>query len=400
MTLRISGLVALMHHVRAQLAAGLPPEAAAALHAHIAAALAEVEQIARRQRRTPQDLPAPSYRAYQFLKSLESGDLPRRAANHPAPPAPPVRVRHLVGLAEGFNERLDALTHDGAVPPAAAAATLRAEAAEHAASVEALCAERGSLPAGLPTPSRRAYQWLKFASEADPLQAALEALALARQLLAAARWPPRKALRGRPVLLAFYPTAYLYRMQTVGRSVRVVLAPGYVYAPAPVLEAVLRVALGYDRGAARQQLHAYAAGPEFAEATMALEVATEPPPGSLRGRHYDLDEVFQRVNAACFGGRLARPRLTWSRTITGRLLGYYQQSTDRLMLSLALDDPRVPPAAIDLVMYHELLHKHLGFQLVNGRHRAHTDAFRHAERQFPGYDEAKAFLDQMGLLLG
>ena len=399
-SLRLSGLVALMHHVRADLAAGLLPEDVPAFRQRVSAAIATVEQAARSRRLTPRHLPTPSYRAYQFLKSLDLDHLPVRAAEAPAPAAPPVRIRSLVALAERLNDQLDAHTRDGASPVPATAAALVAEARQHAAAVEAVCAQRQSRPAGLPTPSRRAYQWLKFLSDPAQFQAAVDALLLARQVLVRARWPWRPTLAGHPVRLAFYPTAYLYRMRPAGGVARVTLAPGYLNAPAPVLDALLRIALGFGRRAARELLHGYALTPEYAEAVMALEVATEPPPGSLRGRHYDLDEVFERVNAAYFESRLARPRLTWSRTITGRLLGYYQHAADRLMLSLALDDPRVPPAAIDLVMYHELLHKHLGLQVVNGRHYAHTETFRRLERQFRAYEEAKAFLDQLGVLLG
>jgi hypothetical protein len=164
------------------------------------------------------------------------------------------------------------------------------------------------------------------------------------------------------------------------------------------LEAVLRAALGFARQPVKAQLHAYANSDDYAETVVALELLTEPPPGSLRGRHYDLDQVFDAVNARYFSGGLARPRLTWSRTITGRLLGYYQRSGDRLMISQALDDPAVPRPVIDLVMYHELLHKHLGVQVVNGRHYAHTEAFRRAERQFEGYAEAQQFLEHYGSL--
>lgn len=390
-----------MTTVRAELAAGLLPEEAPAFRQRVRAAVAEVEQIVRRQRRAPRHLPAPSYRAYLFLKNLDLERLPLREAGAPPPAAPPVRVRNLIAIAERLNDDLDALTRDGAAPAQGdpRVAALLAQAQQQSTAVEALCAERGSLTAGLPTPSRRAYQWLKFLGEAEALQDALAALALARQVLALARWAWRPTLASLPVRLAFYPTAYLYRMRPVGGVARVDIAPGYINAPTSVLEAVLRAALGYNRRPVRAALHAYAAGPEFAEATMALELTTEPPPGSRRGRHYDLDEVFQRVNAGYFEGRLARPRLAWSRTITGRLLGYYQRSTDRLMLSLTLDDARVPPSAIELVMYHELLHKHLGVAVVNGRHYAHTDAFRRAERQFRQYAEAKAFLDQVGVLL-
>jgi hypothetical protein len=65
------------------------------------------------------------------------------------------------------------------------------------------------------------------------------------------------------------------------------------------------------------------------------------------------------------------------------------------MISRVLDHPRVPAAAIDLVMYHELLHKRLGVQVINGRQYAHTPAFRQAEREFRGFEAAQAFLKRL-----
>ena len=306
-----------------------------------------------------------------------------------------MRVRNLTALTTHLQARLAELKPGDEAALASLAGTAQA-AAER---VEALCAQRGVTPAALPAQSRRAFQWLRFLADLDQTAAVSDALGLARHVLAQAQWPRRRALAGCPVRLEFYPMAYLYRMRPEARRtrspLRVTLAPGYVYAPPDVLEAVLRAALGYGR-AARARLHAYALGADFAETTQALELATEPPPSSLGGAHYNLEQVFERVNQACFDGQVARPRLAWSSTIARRLLGFYQQASDRLTLSRVLDDPRVPPEAIELVMYHELLHKQLGVQMVNGRHYAHTEAFHAAERQFPNYARAKAFLDQMG----
>jgi hypothetical protein len=131
---------------------------------------------------------------------------------------------------------------------------------------------------------------------------------------------------------------------------------------------------------------------------LALELAAgaAPDPLGARGTHRDLAEVFERVNRGCFGGRLGPPRLVWSRRHTGRKLGHYQPLTDTVMLSLNLDDARVPDVAVDFVMYHELLHRELGAQIVNGRHIVHGPAFRRAERRFPGYEAAQAFLGGAG----
>ena len=306
-----------------------------------------------------------------------------------------MRLKNLIVVTERLQDDLGQLDSGDAAALANISAVARATA-EH---VAALCAEAKGTPAELPTPSRRAFQWLTFLADPDQAAAASDALALARHVLAQAAWPRRRALAGRPVRVDFYPNAYLYRMRPETRSararLRVTLAPGYVYAPPDVLDALLRAALGYGPGA-RARLHAYALSADFAETTQALELATEPAPGSRAGAHYDLEQVFERVNSACFAGQLARPRLAWSSTIARRLLGYYQHASDRLTLSRVLDNARVPPAAIDLVMYHELLHKQLGVQIVNGRHYAHTEAFHAAERRFPGYAAAKAFLDRLG----
>ena len=306
-----------------------------------------------------------------------------------------MKLRNVAATAARLQARLAELSA-GDEP---ALAQLAGQARAAAGTVEALCAAGKASPAQLPAPSRRAYQWLNFLSDPDQAAAVVDATALARFVLSRARWPRRRSLAGCPVRVEFYPTAYLFRMRPEafrpGANLRVTFAPGYLYAPPDVLEAVLRAALGYGR-AARARLHAYSLGADFGETTQALELATEPPPGGLRGAHYDLEQVFERVNAAYFAGQLPRPRLAWSSTIARRLLGYYQHASDRLTISRVLDDPRVPPDAIDLVMYHELLHKRLGLQTVNGRHYAHTEAFHAAERRFHAYREAKAFLDRLG----
>jgi hypothetical protein len=264
--------------------------------------------------------------------------------------------------------------------------------------VEAIALRAGHPLASLPMPSQRAYQWLAFLSEAENAVSAAAALALAREVLARATWPRRKPIVGCPVVIEFYPSASLYRMRPESKrpsaTLRVTIAAGYLYAPPDVLEAVLRAALGHGR-AARARLHAYALGEDFSETTQALELATEPLPGGLRGAHYDLERVFETVNAAYFGGGLARPRLTWSSAVARRRLGYYQPSSDRLVVSRALDAPGVPACAIELVMYHELLHKNLGMQVVNGRQAAHTEQFRQAERQFREFQTAEAFLKNL-----
>src|SRR5688572_32469268 len=111
--LRITGLVSLMRQVRSELAAGILPKDVPAFRQRVTAAVQQVEQLARSQRRRPAALPAQSYRAYLFLKSLDLDHLPQRAAEGPPPAVPAVRVRNLVAIADRLNDQLEALTCHG-----------------------------------------------------------------------------------------------------------------------------------------------------------------------------------------------------------------------------------------------------------------------------------------------
>jgi hypothetical protein len=144
----------------------------------------------------------------------------------------------------------------------------------------------------------------------------------------------------------------------------------------------------------------FAGNPAASASAMAAPVpasSSVPDAGAsrTRGSYYDLVEVFERINSTCFGGRVERPHLTWNAVLTRRKLGHYQPGTDTVMISLTLDSPSVPAFVVDFIMYHELLHKTFGVPLVNGRQRAHTAAFRRAEKQFPRYDEAQEFIKKI-----
>jgi predicted metal-dependent hydrolase len=67
------------------------------------------------------------------------------------------------------------------------------------------------------------------------------------------------------------------------------------------------------------------------------------------------------------------------------------------MLSVTLDDPSVPAYVVDFVLYHELLHKKHGSNLVNGRRLAHSSGFRAEERQFAEYAAAEQRLKELAL---
>ncbi|MFQ3581063.1 MAG: SprT-like domain-containing protein [Chloracidobacterium sp.] len=111
-----------------------------------------------------------------------------------------------------------------------------------------------------------------------------------------------------------------------------------------------------------------------------------------RGRHYDLERLFQYLNRRYFDGRLAHPALTWSQRRTRRTFGHYDAAHHTIVISRTLDDGRVPQMVVEYVLYHEMLHIKHGVTHINGRRCVHTPAFQEDERQFESYDLASAWL--------
>ena len=398
--LRIKGLVASAAYVRKRLQTGVPVEEADAFRRRVGDTISLVDQLCRDHGCAPSQLPRPSYQAYAFLKSLDLEHLPlREGAAGPAPKV--VRIKNLVTICDRVQSNLRRLVEQ-APPPSYSIAVDSPEAtrvlqsiAAAADQVDAICRESLISPAGLPAQSRRAYQWLRFLSDPANLAAHLAALGLLRQIIEQADWTSHPRLGGRAIRPELFHISVTHRARTEGQAVALVLAQGFCCAPREVLEALLQAILLPEQKQAFSRVKAYVAGEDFAEVTSALELLAAPSQDSLRGRHYDLAQVFDRVNAACFAGEMPRPKLAWSRALTARKMGHYQFASDTVVISLTLDDPRVPEYVIDLVMYHELLHKQMGARMVNGRRYAHTEAFRQAERRFEHYAPAKAFLDEM-----
>ena len=113
------------------------------------------------------------------------------------------------------------------------------------------------------------------------------------------------------------------------------------------------------------------------------------------GEVYQLDPLFDRLNALYFDSELDKPALGWSPTRSRRLLGHYDPAHQAIVLSRILDQRRVPEYVVEYVLYHEMLH--LVFPVVHGPRRrcVHSAEFRRRERRFPRYDDAVAFLKRL-----
>jgi len=389
--MRITGLIKFFNHVRSQLQTGLTPDEVEPFKQQVKKIVHDIETICRQHGAGPDYLPAPSRRAYIFLRDLDLDKLPLRQAGDPAAAKTGFRIKNVVKTGEYFADRvwqrLDSLLTE---PPARA--QLVAEMEGQAASIEQICAQFGQTPAALESPSRRVYCWLKFLTNGDQLAAHLEALGRAREI---SRQLPLPA--GKPLLLHLVGLNHLWRRRDYRNATLLNAHIGFQNGDRQVWQSLLRCSLGQLTPASEQPYREFAASEDFNESLFELESFAAPPPPPARGRAHDLNEVFARVNAAYFGGLMPKPTLAWNRTLTARKFGHYQPGRDAVMISVTLDDPGVPDYVVDFVMYHELLHKKHGSMTVNGRRLAHSPAFRAEERRFAEYHEAERLIHELAL---
>ncbi len=140
----------------------------------------------------------------------------------------------------------------------------------------------------------------------------------------------------------------------------------------------------------RQYLHS----PEMILETAHLRaVRSRPTIDSGPGRCYDLNEILAALSHRYFGGNsLLVPRILWSRGRSRKRLGYYRESVHTIVISRALDHPRIPRYVVEYVVYHEMLHARIPVQIRGSRRMVHTSEFKRQEAFFEHQEKAEAFL--------
>jgi hypothetical protein len=116
---------------------------------------------------------------------------------------------------------------------------------------------------------------------------------------------------------------------------------------------------------------------------------------SPQGHFYDLDAIFDDLNAKYFHGLLGRPRMSWSQLRTRRLLGHYDPAHNAIIISRVFDHAAVPRSAVEYIVYHEMLHLKHPVKLRGSRRCVHSTEFQAEEKLFRHLDEAKKFLARL-----
>ncbi len=172
-------------------------------------------------------------------------------------------------------------------------------------------------------------------------------------------------------------------------------------APAPVLEALAHILLGklYRKPAARMYTHRYRLylnrRDVRRQAHLVRQIRGRKFVSGPQGEHYNLEEIFERLNARHFDGMLGRPQLGWSRGVSRRMLGHFDPSHNAIIISRIFDRPQTPLLALEYVMFHEMLHLRFPVEHTGTRRCVHTPEFKAAEKQFPQFKAAKELLKKL-----
>jgi hypothetical protein len=113
------------------------------------------------------------------------------------------------------------------------------------------------------------------------------------------------------------------------------------------------------------------------------------------GKVYNLEVVFDDLNARFFHGLLGRPLMTWSRDPARNSLGHYDPAHNAIVVSRLLDDPRVPGYALEYLVYHEMLHLKHPVRVRGGRRCVHSPQFQADENLFPRLRDAREFFRRL-----
>lgn len=214
----------------------------------------------------------------------------------------------------------------------------------------------------------------------------------------------RLGCQGRPpqFQVELYPYANLSHTLRLRQDIAYVRLSDILHeAPMPVIEAAAAILLGqmYRRRVPRDLRDAYR---EFA-----LSHSTRRHIARVRrkrarriedrplGTVHDLGPMFDALNGQYFGGGLRRPRLGWSARVWRSQFGCYDPSLDQIVMNRRLDRADVPVFAVEMILFHEMLHVKHPIRAAACGLQSHSPEFRAEEKRFADYTCARKFLDRL-----
>jgi predicted metal-dependent hydrolase len=172
-------------------------------------------------------------------------------------------------------------------------------------------------------------------------------------------------------------------------------------APASVLRAIAHILLAkiyrkpIDRGQAARYRKYVGSREIVRKAHLVRQMRGHKRLHGSKGHFYDLEALFEDLNSRFFHGLLARPRMSWSRGRTRRILGHYDPAHNAIVISRVFDHPSVPRYAVEYIVYHEMLHLKHPIRLRGSRRCVHSTEFQVEEKLFPEFAAAEQFLKRL-----
>src|SRR5713101_3946593 len=214
----------------------------------------------------------------------------------------------------------------------------------------------------------------------------------------------RLGCQGRPprFVVELYPYANLaHTMRLRQETAHVRLSDILRDAPVPVIEAAAAILLAQMyrrrlpaelRDLYRQFAVAHSTRRHIARIRRkrARRIAHDP-----QGAAHDLAPMFDALNIKYFGGKLHRPRLGWSARPWRSQFGCFDPSLDQIVMNNRLDREDVPAYAVELILYHEMLHVKHPLRAAACGLQAHSAEFRAEEKRFKQYERARKFLEHV-----
>jgi predicted SprT family Zn-dependent metalloprotease len=112
----------------------------------------------------------------------------------------------------------------------------------------------------------------------------------------------------------------------------------------------------------------------------------------ILGRYHNLSEIYNHINETYFEDSISS-KITWGRKpvrkrVRVRRLGSYNRITNIITINPILDSIKVPLYYLQYIVYHEMLHAHIGMKKSGSRYLSHTREFREQEKCFIDYKKA------------
>lgn len=128
------------------------------------------------------------------------------------------------------------------------------------------------------------------------------------------------------------------------------------------------------------------------------------PPIVTKGRIYNLQKIFDRLNRRVFKKRL-KTKITWGKNRSKKgyeqlQMGSFSTSRNLITLHPSLDQKWVPHYVVEATVFHEMCHAIVPITRLNGRKQIHSPQFKTLEKRYPHLLKAKRWEEKyLGRLL-